>query len=103
PLFVLDEFDDLVLLSRAYLTANKADMGVFECNVSRCRGFDRKTVIPEPLLDGDEIIKAGCKRGPAVGKILKELLELQLEEEITTRDMACQWLSRQIKHIRKGG
>ena len=46
----------------------------------------------EPLLSGKDLIEYGLKPGPIFGKILLELVELQLEEEILNKEDAWEWL-----------
>lgn len=49
---------------------------------------------PEPLLMGRDILGLGFKPGPLVGEILGELYELQLEEEILSREEAVAWVKK---------
>jgi poly(A) polymerase len=95
-LYVCSEYQMLVMLSEAWLVATGGDRGCFERNRKICEGFDCEKVIPEPLLNGVEIINAGCPKGPRVGKILKKLRKLQLEEIINNKSQAIEWLKSQI-------
>ncbi|AQQ71768.1 CCA-adding enzyme [Limihaloglobus sulfuriphilus] len=95
-LYACSEYQMLVMLSEAWLRATGGDMNGFEKNRSICSGFDRENVIPEPLLTGDDVIHAGCPKGPTVGRILKELKKLQLEEIINTKEQAEEWLKTQV-------
>lgn len=47
---------------------------------------------PKPLLDGNELLELGVECGPAVGRAVKEMYYLQLNEDITTREQAVDWL-----------
>lgn len=49
-------------------------------------------VIPEPLLMGKDLIALGYTPGPSMGKILKEIEELQLEGKLKSRDGAIEYL-----------
>ena len=52
---------------------------------------DQPRVIP-PLLKGDDLKAMGIRPGPAMGVILAELRELQLQDEITTPEAAREWV-----------
>jgi poly(A) polymerase len=43
---------------------------------------------PTPLLRGRDLIAQGFKPGPKMGEILSVIYDLQLEEEITTKEQA---------------
>lgn len=47
-------------------------------------------VIP-PLLTGDDLKALGMKPGPELGRVLNELRDLQLQEEIATAEQAREW------------
>ncbi|MBI5754678.1 CCA tRNA nucleotidyltransferase [Candidatus Peregrinibacteria bacterium] len=56
-------------------------------------GIKRIPKEPKPLLTGNDVMKIlKIKEGAEIGKILKELREKQLAEEITTRKEAMIWL-----------
>ncbi len=55
--------------------------------------------IPEiqpPLLTGEDLIALGMKPGPAMGRLLAELREKQLQDELTTPAAALNWVKAQI-------
>jgi len=54
--------------------------------------FASEPVLPRPLADGHDVMMRGVEAGPLVGIILRELRELQLNDEITTREEAVVWL-----------
>jgi poly(A) polymerase len=50
---------------------------------------------PKPFLTGEEIMATlGLKAGPRVGEILSELMEKQLEHEISSKIEALEWLKK---------
>jgi poly(A) polymerase len=52
-------------------------------------------VAPPPLITGDDLLTAGFKSGPAFRKVLEAVYDAQLEDRITTKDVAMA-LARQI-------
>ena len=49
-----------------------------------------------PLLTGADLIALGVKPGPAMGKLLEEIRELQLAEELKSADEAREWARKKI-------
>jgi tRNA nucleotidyltransferase (CCA-adding enzyme) len=43
---------------------------------------------PEPLVKGRHLLELGAKPGPAIGEVLKEVYERQLDGSVTTFDEA---------------
>ena len=53
---------------------------------------------PAPsILKGRDLIGLGMQEGPAIGSILKEAYEAQLEEYFFDYDGAVEWVTLQIK------
>lgn len=57
---------------------------------------NKPQVVP-PLLTGDDLIELGIKPGPGLGRILNELRELQLQEEITRAEEAREWVRARLR------
>ncbi len=57
--------------------------------------INKETVAP--LLMGRDLIKMGMKEGPEIGKVIKEVYELQLEGKIKTRKEAIEYAKKIIK------
>jgi poly(A) polymerase len=52
-------------------------------------------IVP-PLLSGTDLIGMGIKPGPAMGALLAELREKQLQDELRTADEARDWVRQRI-------
>lgn len=52
---------------------------------------------PDPLLDGDDLIQFGLEPGPEFGRLLDQLRTEQLNENITSRQEAIEWLKDQVE------
>jgi len=47
---------------------------------------------PEPIIRGKDLLELGFKPGPIIGQILNNIMELQLEEEIVTKEEAVDYI-----------
>jgi poly(A) polymerase len=45
---------------------------------------------PTPLVTGHDLIQLGYQPGPAIGAVLREIAELQLEERLSSREAALE-------------
>jgi len=52
-------------------------------------------IIP-PFVSGDDLLALGLKSGPEFGAILSEARDLQLGEELKTREEALVWLRQRV-------
>jgi len=51
---------------------------------------------PRPLLRGRDLIELGMQPGPAMGALLKEAFEAQLEGKLATREDARAWVAKRL-------
>ncbi len=56
----------------------------------------RKPTIRPPLLTGRDLIKLGMKPGPAMGSLLEEIREKQLQDELKTPRQAKAWVKKRL-------
>ncbi len=60
--------------------------------------WDEESIVPAPLLKGDEVIRLlGLKPGPEVGRLLDALQEAQAAGEVTSREEAMAFLRRMAR------
>ncbi len=61
----------------------------------------RETLVkPKPLLRGDELLKLTNRQpGPWIRQILEELLEMQVEGKIKTREEAARWAEKKLSDL----
>lgn len=62
--------------------------------------LERKPAIRPPLVNGHDLIALGFKPGPALGKLLAEIREKQLQEELATRRAALTWAKARLETAR---
>jgi len=92
---------DLELLARVAKSDCLGRTGDFDCSamdwfLERARelGVDRSP--PKPLLLGRHLLDLGVPPGPAMGELLKQVYERQLDGEITSTDDAIKLASQMV-------
>ena len=87
-------FEPAIQLGRASLRA----AGKSETPLRRLRQqvkeLGDESISPPRLLDGHELIALGAKPGPTVGQLAEELYLAQLENHITTKAQAWEWVTK---------
>lgn len=59
--------------------------------------FAKEPVLPKPLVNGYDVMQRGIEKGPMIGVILRELRELQLNDEISDYKEARAWLDERCR------
>ena len=67
-------------------------LDVYDFLIREAKELENQPQIRPPLLKGDDLIALGLKPGPAMGELLAELREKQLQDEITTPEEARDWV-----------
>lgn len=65
--------------------------------LDKLAAFAKAPVLPDPLIRGEDAMRAGVPRGPEIGQVLREARERQLDGELRTRDEALAWLEERGK------
>jgi poly(A) polymerase len=79
-------------LHRLDCLASDRDLSAWELLVRKREEYGRERISPPPLLTGRDLIRLGWPEGPEIGRILADLEERQLENRITTRGEALDWV-----------
>jgi len=87
-------FDDELELHRVDCSSSNGLLDNYEFLRKKAEEFAAEPLIPERLLDGRDLIEHGWSPGPQLGEILKEIQDLQLEGELSTREGALAWLEK---------
>jgi poly(A) polymerase len=85
-------------LHRLDCLGSHGDLGHYEFLVEQAAELKRKPAIRPPLLTGKDLIKLGMKPGPAMGALLNEIREQQLQDELKTPRQARQWAKSRIEN-----
>jgi tRNA nucleotidyltransferase (CCA-adding enzyme) len=96
---------DLELLARVAKADCEGRGRGFDCSamdwfVNRARELGVEHAPPDPLVKGRHLLVLGAKPGPAIGEVLREVYERQLDGTVTTFDQAAA-LARRIAKERQ--
>lgn len=93
-------FDDLYELQRAIQKAksqaanNIAPLIALKKRINHLGNTELK---PKPLLNGHDLIELGVTQGPALGKLVEQLYDAQLEGQLKTIDQAKKWIQEKLE------
>ena len=93
---------DLELLARVAKADCEGRGGGFDCSamdwfVERARALGVEHEAPKPLVLGRHLLQLGMTPGPAIGQVLKEVYERQLDGTVTTFDDAFDLAKRIVQ------
>ena len=71
-------------------------LDVYEHLVAQAKELANQPQIRPPLLTGDDLIALGLKPGPALGALLAEIREKQLQDELKSKAEARKWAKQRI-------
>jgi tRNA nucleotidyltransferase/poly(A) polymerase len=84
-------------LHRLDCLGSHGDLGHYEFLVEQAAELKTKPAIRPPLLTGRDLMALGLKPGPAMGALLAELREKQLQDELKTPGQARAWVRMKMK------
>lgn len=95
---------DLELLARVAKSDCEGRGGGFDCSamdafLERARALGVEHAAPAPLVKGRHLLELGVRPGPAVGEVLRQLYERQLDGSVDSFDAAMA-LAREIARAR---
>jgi poly(A) polymerase len=79
---------DELELHRVDCLSSHGDMENYRFVEEKLSGFKADQIKPKPFVTGKDLIELGLKPGPAFGKILGDVYDLQLEEKVASREEA---------------
>ena len=94
-------FLDELELHRVDCTSSHGLLDNYELLKKKQEEFSHMPLIPPPLLTGADLISLGAKPGPQFGKILQAVKDAQLENMITTKEEALEWVLREYPKLKK--
>ena len=83
-------------LHRLDCLGSHRQMDVYEFLVAQAQELEQQPQILPPLLTGADLISLGMKPGPAMGALLAEIREKQLQDELKTKANARKWARGRI-------
>jgi poly(A) polymerase len=90
-------FADELELHRLDCAASHGDLSNWNFLKEQISTLKEEEIKPEPLIRGEDLIKAGFMPGPIFKKILTEVENLQLENSISTPEEAVSWVINNYK------
>ncbi|MCX7866900.1 MAG: CCA tRNA nucleotidyltransferase [Limisphaera sp.] len=79
-------------LHRLDCLGSHGKLDIYDLLVQERQALEAQPRLRPPLLRGDDLIALGIPPGPAMGRLLAELRDRQLAEELTTREAALAWV-----------
>jgi len=69
----------------------------YEFLMEEARRLEQQPAIRPPLVTGSDLIGLGMKPGPEMGRVLREIREKQLEDELSSKAEALAWAGAALK------
>jgi poly(A) polymerase len=69
----------------------------YEFLMAQAAELEQQPAIRPPLLTGNDLIVLGVKPGPAMGALLTEIREKQLQDELKTARAARAWVKKRLQ------
>jgi poly(A) polymerase len=92
-------FADELELHRLDCAASHGMLGHYHLLLDRLIDYANEPVLPDPLLSGRDVLALGVAPGPAVGRLLHQAQDLQLNGDLTSREQALDWLRQARKWV----
>src|SRR5262249_52985827 len=84
-------------LHRLDCLGSHGGLDVHEHLVKAATGLEEQPEIRPPLLNGNDLIALGMKPGAALGQLLGEIREKQLQDELKTPAEAREWVRNKLR------
>jgi poly(A) polymerase len=83
-------------LHRLDCLGSHSQLDVYDFLVAQTKQLEQQPEIRPPLLTGSDLISLGMEPGPALGALLAEIREKQLQDELRTKGDARKWARGRI-------
>jgi poly(A) polymerase len=84
-------------LHRLDCLGSHGGLEIYQALLREAEQLQQQPDIKPPLLTGDDLIELGMKPGPALGALLAEIRDKQLQEELRSPEEARRWAVGQLK------
>jgi poly(A) polymerase len=85
-------------LHRLDCLGSHGDLEHYEFLIEQAAELKKKPALRPPLLTGNDLIALGLKPGPALGALLAEIREKQLQDELKSPRQAKAWARKRLAH-----
>jgi tRNA nucleotidyltransferase/poly(A) polymerase len=96
-----DSFPLELELHRLDCLGSHGQLDIYDFLVEQAAELAKQPEIRPPLLTGEDLIALGMKPGPAMGVLLNEIREKQLQDELKTPAEAREWAKTKITTVLK--
>jgi putative nucleotidyltransferase with HDIG domain len=83
-------------LHRLDCLGSHGDLELYDFLIRQAKELKKQPTIRPPLLTGKDLIELGMKPGPALGALLHEIREKQLQDELKTPRQARAWAEKKL-------
>jgi poly(A) polymerase len=83
-------------LHRVDCASSHNKLGNYILLLDRFSEMKNEPALPEPFIDGNDLLSLGFKPGPEIGLILKEAVDMQLEGKIKNKADALRFASGKL-------
>ena len=90
-------FELELALHRLDCLGSHGGLDIYEFLVNEARQLQNQPEMTPPLITGTDLIALGMRPGPAMGALLAQIRDKQLQEELKTPEEARAWASTQLK------
>ena len=91
-LLMRETFKDEIELHRIDCLVSHRDLRIYEFMKNEYNEYLKQPLKPKPLLRGDDLLGMGFSQGPIIGRILREVEDGQLEDNLKTKEEAVEWV-----------
>jgi len=84
-------------LHRLDCLGSHGQLDIYDFLVAEAKELDKRPDILPPLITGNDLQAMGMKPGPALGALLREIREKQLQDELKTPGQAKRWAQAELK------
>ncbi len=91
-----DTFPEELELHRIDCASSHRNLGNYEFLKAKAAELPPEIVKPSPLINGHDLLALGLTPGPVVGRILREIEELQLEDRLKSREEALEFAKMRV-------
>jgi len=89
-------------LHRLDCLGSHGHLDVYQFLVEQARLLEHQPQVRPPLITGNDLIALGMKPGPALGALLAEIREKQLQDELSTPAQAKRWVKKRLSEVPRG-
>jgi poly(A) polymerase len=100
-LLLRDTFPLELELHRLDCLGSRGNLEHYDFLLAQAEELKKQPTIRPPLLSGGDLIKLGMKPGPALGVLLDEIREKQLQDELKTPREAKAWAKKHLQEQKK--